>query len=235
MADNRVVIKINYDKDKYRKALIDPKMVTVWHTRRIITALLLLVLIICGIVFWIFGGSSGAQMEETAGQVKAIASPVPSPSKIEVKTPEISNRTDNEPRLSEAQASLANMPAVKPSGIKRPPAIIFDRRVIRASLNTEPRNGEPGEAIRSPVIIENNRAFELFYFSQVKGLKNAALFHKWYRDGNLKDKKQFNVKSNNEKLISSRKLTSRDVGEWQVLLVDKNDKVFSEVNFSIKH
>jgi hypothetical protein len=46
-------------------------------------------------------------------------------------------------------------------------------------------------------------------------------------------KKQFNVKSNNAKLISSHKLTAKDIGQWQVVLIDKKGKLLSEVNYFV--
>jgi hypothetical protein len=59
------------------------------------------------------------------------------------------------------------------------------------------------------------------------------LFHRWYKDGQVMSKKQFNVKSNNAKLISSHKLTAKDIGQWQVVLIDKKGKLLSEVNYFV--
>lgn len=224
MADNRVVIKINYDSDKHRKALIDPKMVTVWHTPRILAVLGIVLLILAGIWFWFSKGAS--QPSEPAVVTQVPTSPAPLPvttpadtaAKVEVAAP-VSQTASN---------------ASKSPNVKRPSAIIFDRRVIRASLNTAPRNNEPGDPIESPVMINDVAKIDVFYFSQIKNLQGQGFFHKWRKDGKLAFKKQFIAKSNNERLISSMKLTPKDVGEWQVMLVDKTDKVLSEVNFSVK-
>lgn len=225
MADNRVVIKINYDKDKHRKALIDPKMVTVWHTRRILTVTGLLLLIILGVFFWFSIDTPESE------QADAVIAKTPPPTQS--SQPETSAQVDtpeSKPVDSQIQSDT-NETAL----VKRPAAIIFDRRVIRASLNTAPLSNEPGDPVKSPMLIDNNKSYEVFYFSQIKNLSGKNFSHKWFKDGNLAAKKHFSVKSNNEKLISSKRLTGNDAGEWQVVLVDKKDKVLSEVNFTVKH
>jgi len=225
MADNRVVIKINYDNDKHRKALIDPKMVTVWHTRRILTVLGLLLLVIFGIFFWLTHDESELETSETpVAETPSQSVPTPPATSTQAEKPE------NKPLLPRDQSNTNKI-----AFVKRPQAIIFDRRVIRASINTAPRNNEPGDPVQSPVVIDKNLSFELFYFSQIKNLSGKDFSHKWYKDGNLAAKKHFTAKSNNERLISSKRLTVNDVGDWHVLLVDKKDKVLSEVNFTVNH
>ncbi|MDD2759841.1 MAG: DUF2914 domain-containing protein, partial [Methylomonas sp.] len=116
---------------------------------------------------------------------------------------------------------------------QRPSAIIFDKRVIRASLNTEPHYGEPGEPVPSPVIIKQDHSVELYYFSEIKNMKGRVLFHRWLKNGQTAYKKQFSVEADKFKLISSRKFEHKDAGEWQVVLIDNKGKRYSEVNFSI--
>jgi hypothetical protein len=65
-------------------------------------------------------------------------------------------------------------------------------------------------------------------------MRNNVLFHRWYKDGQLVHKKQFTVKSNNEKLISSKNFTANDVGEWRVVLVNNKGNSLSEVNYSVR-
>lgn len=216
MAENRVVIKINYDKDKHRKAIIDPKMVTVWHTKRILVA----VAILLGIIVLIYTGFSNDDA-----------------SKHNPQSAEALNNTPGaiEQTPIEIPASTTSLPAVQEvvDIKKRPSAIILDRRVIRASLNTAFRNDEPADPIISPVTIEPNQSVELFYFSEVKNMKDKVLFHHWFKDGQVIFKKQLEIKANKSKLISSKKLTAKDGGDWQVVLVDNKGKLFSEVNFFV--
>ena len=235
MADNKVVIKINYDKDKHRKQLIDPKMVTVWHTGRILSALIILLLL----AFAIYGLFSGNNNNKGVTQPKQnVASPVAvSPRPVADIKPDIIQTAPQQLKDTQ-QTSIVNRSKIsnkQVSDVKRPAAIILDKRVIRASINMAPKNGEPGDAVKLPLQIEQNQTLELFYFSQVKNMLNKVLLHHWYKDGQLQHKKQFTVKSNNEKLVSSKKFSENDVGEWRVVLVNNKGKSLSEVNYLVRH
>ena len=235
MADNKVVIKINYDKDKYRKALIDPKMVTVWHTRRILSFLMVLLLLVYAI-YRVFSGENNSDDVKQSNETMA-------PSVAESIRPVDDIQRSAMPVVPQHVKAAEQMPvgtrseaaSDKISEIKRPAAIIFDARVIRASLNTVLKNGEPVDSIKLPVLIERSQTLELFYFSQIKNMKNNVLFHRWYKDGQLVQKKQFAVNSNNAKLVSSRKFTENDVGQWRVVLVNNKGSSLSEVNYSVRH
>lgn len=219
MSENKVVIKINYDKAQAKKSVVTPKMVTVWHTRRILVAVGILLLSCLIILFLSMAGNNESNKTE-------------------------SSVVDNGENITNTQVSEPGTPIVNPISppvidarenaiVKRPEAIILDKHVVRALLSSAPNNDEPGERIKSPVKIAENQAQELFYFVQTKNLKNSILFHRWYKDGQVMSKKQFNVKSNNAKLISSHKLTAKDIGQWQVVLIDKKGKLLSEVNYFV--
>lgn len=220
MAENRVVIKINYDKDKHRKALIDPKMVTVWHTRRILAAIAILVLMLMLMVLW-FSAEDTANNIQQAGEQGRAESSAPIQTSGVIK-PDVNDSPVNSEDLT------------RQSGIvKRPAAIIFDKRVIRAALTTVPKSGEPGDSIKVPVVMQPNETLELFYFSEIRNRKDLLLFHRWFKGGRLVYKKEFDLGPGRNKLISSKKVTVKDAGEWQVVLIDNRGKVFSEVNFLI--
>jgi hypothetical protein len=219
MSENKVVIKINYDKAQAKKSVVTPKMVTVWHTRRILVAVGILLLSCLIILFLSMAGNNESNKTE-------------------------SSVVDNGENITNTQVSEPGTSIVNPISppvidarenaiVKRPEAIILDKHVVRALLSSAPNNDEPGERIKSPVKIAENQTQELFYFVQTKNLKNSILFHRWYKDGQVMSKKQFNVKSNNAKLISSHKLTAKDIGQWQVVLIDKKGKLLSEVNYFV--
>ena len=223
MADNRVVIKINYDKDKQRKELIDPKIVTIWHTRRIISAVVILLLLVVIFALWISSGNDESKIQKST--------PV---AQDNSETDEnVLNQVAAEPIQVKSDVSQSEIDTKKAAIVKRPAAIIYDRKVIRAQLTSAPKKNEPGDPVNLPVLIEQNQTVELFYFSQIKKPKSNVLFHRWYKNGQLINKKQFDVKSDHATLISSKKMTSKDVGDWQVVLVDKDGKLLSEINYSV--
>ncbi len=226
MADNRVVIKINYDKDKQRKALIDPKMVTVWHTQRILTACVILVLLLILIVSWLLAGDEEIVSEEQhLINANSPAVTTHSPSVIS------SDTTQDLPKSKFESSSQSTDKS--PLLIKRPAAIIFDKRVIRASLNADIKDNQPGTPIATPVKVARHKPLELFYFSEVKNMKGKALYHHWLKNGRVVYKKTWDIKEQKAKLISNKTIGFADAGEWQVLLLDKKGKPLSEVNFEV--
>lgn len=216
MTENRLVVKINYDSDQRRKELIDPKMVTVWHKGRILVAAAFLLITFLLLGKW-FSVDDSRQIDNS-------------------ETSEV--RTASEPVVS------SSIPDAVPSPITKEPvqsadvekslfAVIFDRRVIRAALGEEPVKGEPGMPVDSPVYIGGEQKKTLFYFSELKNIKDKSLSHHWIKDGQVVQKKLFEVKENRGKLISSRVFTVQDIGRWKVVLIDKKGKLLSEVNFYI--
>lgn len=219
MADNRVVIKINYDKDKQRKALIDPKMVTVWHTQRILAACAILALLLILIVSWLLSGD------------EEIVSKYPLQNSVNSQPVINSDTTLALPKnISESAPHALDK---SPSPLKRLAAIIFDKRVIRASLNSDIKDNQPGTALTSPVKVAEHKTLELFYFSEVKNMKGKVLYHHWLKNGRVVYKKTWDIKEQKARLISSKTIGFADRGEWQILLLDKKGKPLSEANFIV--
>lgn len=225
MANNRVIIRINYDKDRRRKELIDPKMVTVWHKGRIFGAIAILLSLISLMFFWSPGKdvNQNNSNKQSALENDTQSKPIHTAAKAE---------TIPEPMMSE-QSSESLKSDTRIATAKQPSAIIYDKRVIRASLNKELRNGEPSQPVTMPVKLLPDQVLEIFYFSEIKRMKDQVLFHYWFKNGQLVYKKSFDVETDKFKLISSRKLTEKDIGEWQVTLIDQKGKHFSEANFLV--
>jgi len=228
MADNRVIIKINYDKDKYRKALIDPKMVTVWHTGRILAAVLIFFILIAFAVYLI----------EFAGSDQPAPQPFPGETAIEDSQSSHSLKVVSNPSSPDKTVGVRDETSdnALSEKVSKPDAIIFDRRVIRASLNTALLKGEPLKPVDVYRFVpEPGKTLELFYFCEVRQLAKQTLYHAWYKNGRLVIKKRVDIKSDKFKLVSSHKFTVEDVGEWRVALIDADGKLFSEVNFLVNH
>jgi hypothetical protein len=227
MSDNRVVIKINYDKNKPAKLSAEPKVVTVWHIRRIVVAIFFIVLIVLLLFFWLTGGEKDSQTEP-ADKVQQL-------NKTEVEQAESQPLSAIEtPRAVTAHKPENNPESVKKTDSVRPPAaIIFSRKVVRASLNTELKDNEPSQQLKAPVSISRNQPTELFYFNEIRGMKNKVLFHQWQKDGHIVQKKQLDIKDNKWKVWSGKTLSTKDIGEWQVQLIDRKGVVYSQINFLV--
>ncbi|AMK78637.1 MULTISPECIES: DUF2914 domain-containing protein [Methylomonas] len=228
MADNKVVIKINYDK-KHSGINTEPQTVTVWHIRRILVAVLALVLMAILLFSW-FGGDdedSHTQIDATE-KVQQFNKP-----DVEVVAQQESATVEKPVPAIVRKESVNSESVKKIDTIKKPAAIIFDRKIIRASLNSKPKDDEPGEPIKSPLRVIPNQTTEVFYFSEIKNMKGKALYHQWSRNGQIVQQKQLDLKDKIAKVWTSKTLSVKDKGEWQVQLTDKKGKVYSEVNFLV--
>lgn len=233
MAENKVVIKINYDKDKNRRPITEPKMITVWHTRRILAAVLILMLSVVIPIFWFSSDDDHNDDKVETTEYVEKESPLTGADSV-IKETEVSVNSGNSVTGVSAgnKESGKNSEPVKESA-KRPPAIIYSKKVIRASLNSGAHDKEPYQPVKLPVKLSKTQTIEVFYFNELRGITDKALYHSWSKDGQVLDKKQLNINGSRAKVLSSRTLGYKDKGEWQIQLVDRKGKVFSEVNFFV--
>lgn len=233
MAENKVVIKINYDKDKNRRPVTEPKMITVWHTRRILAAVLILMLLVVIPIFWFSrDDDQNADIVEKTEYGEKEPSLTGTDAVIK-ETETLINSGNQAASLPEGnKESGKNSESVKESA-KRPPAIIYSKKVIRASLNSGAHDKEPYQPVKLPVKLSKTQTIEVFYFNELRGINDKVLYHSWSKDGQVIDKKQLNINGSRAKVLSSRTLAYKDKGEWQIQLVDRKGKVFSEVNFFV--
>lgn len=229
MSDNKVVIKINYDKNRLAKPKTEPQMITVWHTRRILAAAIVLVLILSVLYSWLSDNDQTNDTQIEPG-LKVPAIDKNDPGSVESQVPAGLNKT---PPASLAVLENHQENSRNADVPKKPAAVIFSRRVIRASLNGKPKENEPGEPIKLPLKFAANQSAEVFYFSEIKNMKGKVLFHQWRRNGQIVYQKQLDIKEPISKVWSSKTLSARDKGEWQVQLADKKAKVYSEANFMV--
>jgi len=231
MADNKVVIKINYDKKPASLNTV-PQTVTVWHIRRIVIAALVIVLLIILLFSWFSGDNEGSHTQiDSAEKVQQFNNPVAEHDDRQALVAPVAPEV---PAAVIARKEPANLESVKKvDTIKRPAAVILDSKVMRASLNGRPKDNEPGEPIKSPVRILPNQPAELFYFSEIRNMRGKTLFHQWLRNGQIVQQKQLDMKDKISKVWSSKTLSAKDKGAWQVQLTDKKGKVYSEVNFLV--
>ncbi|MDD1620474.1 MAG: DUF2914 domain-containing protein [Methylococcaceae bacterium] len=231
MAENKVVIKINYDKDKIRRPA-EPKMVTVWHTRRILAAIAILTLLVGIPIFW-FGGDDGQDLDKLEQTETAKNEQPLNNGEAVIQGSDGAVSADQPVRLAPENAKQSVKNGMAIDGTKRPVAIIYTKKVVRASLNSGLKDKEPYQPVKLPIRLGQNQKIELFYFTELKNMKDGVLYHYWSKDGQMVEKKQLNIKDSGAKLLSGRTLSYKDKGEWQIQLVDKKDKVFSEVNFLV--
>lgn len=222
MAESKVVIRINYDKDKQDKPSGGPKTVTVWHLRRIAAAIAVLVLLIGLLVFLL-----GSDKNGDSGQA---AAPSSTPLAAESSVTPAGEASPGAIESAKQAGGKYDTAIIKPKALG---AIIFDKKVIRASLNTALKDNEPFEQVRHGLRLDENQSVQLHYFNELRDIKDRVLYHYWSKDGKPVLKKQLEVKAGHTKVVSEKTLFAKDKGEWKIQLVDRKGKVFCEVVFTV--
>ena len=228
MTQSKVVIRINVDSNK-PPLRPQSKELVVWRKGRIALALLVLVAILSAILVAFNSGNSGktglsslSPAQPTAAtEQSAVVVTAPAPAPIIVPPPTAIVSASQNIKLQ----ILDDRPAYK--------AIIYNKKVYRASLNTIIKDNEPFEQPKFPLKLNSNKPLEIFYFNEIRHAGNKLLFHHWNKDGKTVYKKQLLIETGRAKVASSRKFTHNDQGFWSVQLVDAKGKIFSEVDFLV--
>ena len=234
MAESKkVVIKINIDKHTSDLSIKPPIQVTVWHKQRIGVALLLLAVLLGGCYYGL--RSYFAPVQNMSENTSALLMSSAAEGRGDGSTS--GGQLSAPPQIIEHAVAAASVEHDKTesasSEAKRKFAIIFDKNVLRASLNSALKDNEPYQLVTSPIKLAENQRIELFYFTELRGIKHKVFYHNWSKDEKLVYKKQLAVHRKQLKVNSAKILSYNDKGNWQIQLVDKTGKVFSEVNFVV--
>jgi hypothetical protein len=224
MSQSKVVIRINVDSHKAPDTPSRPQELVVWHKGRIALAVAMLVAIPVALLAVFGSGHSGLPapvVQQSVQPVAVAAQPVV------LQTPVV---------VSAPTPIMASVPTQHVGVHKRDDrpaynAVIYNKKVFRASLNTVIKDNEPFEQPRFPLKLSGNKPVEIFYFNEIRHADNKPLFHRWNRDGQTVLKKRLPIENGRIKVVSSRKFSHNDYGYWSVQLVDASGKIYSEVDF----
>lgn len=158
MAESKFVIRINYDKQS--SSTSKPKIVTIWHIKRILAALVILILLIITLTYWL-SSSDNLNTSKTEHTEHPELQTMPDGLTQQHQQNDLAQpKIIDQEALKSKTLQKRNQPAS--TEIKRSQAIIFNGKVIRASLNTELKDYEPYHTIKWPISLSENQTLELF-------------------------------------------------------------------------
>jgi hypothetical protein len=230
MAESKVVIKINYDRDSQSyKAPAVPQSLTVWRVDRIllaVTVLVLLMAVFTLLLFKVFKANDVVEKSVIPQALNDINNP-----NLNADQNKVENKFATVGQIDIHQEAKKIEPSIQK--MRSTSGIIFNKKVIRASLNTIIKDNEPYGQVNGPIKLVKNETIQLFYFNQLREIRDKVLFHIWLKDGKVFLKKSLPIK-NSFTIVSSEKImTEKDIGNWQIQLQDANGKVYSELSFII--
>jgi len=231
MTNNKVVIKINYDKEKDKQ--IQPKMVTEWHIERILIAVFMFIIIL-GLLIYAFS------YEETKKEVVVETIKQPNSVKYEINTLKIKPEQSIRLEVEETKETIIK-PVIKIASqaeynkVRRVMTLanIFDKRVSRAVLVKELNNKEPVGKVSVPILTNKAKAVGVYYFTEINNMKGQVLFHEWFKNDKLVFKRKIAILGNRWRASTSKLLPYSAKGRWVVKLVDGSGNILSEIKFKV--
>ncbi|MFW5443297.1 MAG: DUF2914 domain-containing protein [Methylococcaceae bacterium] len=255
---NKVVIKINYqDTDEKLRKQLRPERVTEWNVRRILLAVLLLMIFIIA-PFYYFSESSpepnkikNSSDYAVAKTVKAGVKPavniiekelavIANESSANIKAVEapdvkLSTKVINKETVNTEIDSIENIKKQhKPiAEIIHPPKVINNAKVARALLTTGINNKEPLAEISSPILVNKNKATSVYYFTEIRNMKGHALFHHWLRGDVSVYKREIKILGNRWRASTGKTITYYKAGVWRVTLESEQGVILNEIQFNV--
>lgn len=116
---------------------------------------------------------------------------------------------------------------------KNSPSPIDDKGVSRALLATGINNREPIDNFIAPVKIGHKQKLVLYYFTELRNLKERALYHEWLRNDKVVSKRQLYIGADRWRTSSKMTFSDRNKGNWTVRLVDKTGLILNKISFAV--
>lgn len=120
-------------------------------------------------------------------------------------------------------AAPADAPAAAPAAPAQPTGTL-----ARAQFTSAIENREPTDQLTS---LTNDQTRVLF-FTELKGMANQRITHRWEYKGEVKSEVGFDVGGDRWRVFSSKTLDPSWTGEWKVSVVDANGNTFGANTFT---
>ena len=253
---NNVVIKINYKgsgKSPYVRT--ENEMVTEWHYKRIVFAVILFLIFIV-FPFYYFSDDSGEQQaEQVTGvtEVKPVVNNIiKTVDKERVKLEQVEeiekdvNTIINNPiKATKKEQAVIEIEAINIKPVEKvkkeetsepetnPSQDFVDKRIARALLTTGVNNKEPLDVIVSPVVVNKNKASGVFYFTEIVDMKGVDLYHRWLWNDQVQYNRKINILGDRWRAATSKTIPYTKTGNWNVRLVNNEGVILNEIKFKV--
>jgi|TARA_B110000902_G_scaffold32036_1_gene34211 hypothetical protein len=89
-------------------------------------------------------------------------------------------------------------------------------QVERSQLTSSIENREPVDNLENFVQGQNNEIKRIYFFTQITGLGNKQIIHRWLHEGEEKAAVTLNIGADNWRTYSSKRVPKYWQGKWQV-------------------
>ena len=106
--------------------------------------------------------------------------------------------------------------------------------LVRVQLAKYIDNKEPVGIITNPVIVDNEHAKAVFFFTELRGYKGKTVFHQWIHEGRTVYKRKINVLGNRWRASTRKMMNYKRTGSWVVRLLNADNQRLYEIAFNVK-
>ncbi|MCK4841706.1 MAG: DUF2914 domain-containing protein [Methylococcales bacterium] len=202
-----------------------PEMVTEWHVKRILVAVISLLFIILFVIYFFTRESVEKKVENTL-EIKTTREPVNA--KVNDATRNI--KIEKIISIAEYNNSIKNKTEVN---IQSFSSEILDPRVIRALLTKGINNKEPLGQIEMPLPVTMANATAVYYFTEIIDMKGQFLYHQWMWNKHEIYKRIIKIGGNRWRASTSKLIPYSKSGAWTVSLVNKEGIILNKIKFNV--
>ncbi len=253
--EKKLTIKI---KSKTEHRIMEPEveMITEWNIKRIVIALLVLLLVIVIPAYYLSRSNDG--VETNANNIKKDKTINMSAAQQELKQKLLQEKPIQKivekdtlvmkvqpVNLSAAQFKL-DVPLVSNGETKgeqgkspietvKPSDLVFlQKNIARAQLALGIHHREPFGQVELPLVANKEKADGIFYFTEVIDMKGKTVFHEWLFQDKIAYKRKFNIHGDRWRIATSKLFDAHYIGAWQVRIITKAGEVLHKVDFAVQ-
>ena len=102
--------------------------------------------------------------------------------------------------------------------------------IQRAVITSDVENREPVDNLNATALSRDLN--KVFFFTEVSGLANQTITHRWSLEGQVQAEVSLNIGSNRWRTYSSKNLFAGLRGSWLVEVIDQQNRVLSSATFT---
>lgn len=106
--------------------------------------------------------------------------------------------------------------------------------ISRAQLSKSVKNKEPVGQLILPLLVNNIKAQQIVYFTEVNDFQGNTVFHQWLKEGDIKFNRKIIIGGNRWRISTSKLFTYKSVGQWQVRIMTKQGQILHKIDFSVE-
>jgi hypothetical protein len=105
--------------------------------------------------------------------------------------------------------------------------------VLRSVLSYKVVNSEPVDEITLPLKLSKKKSTWIYYFVELKGMKDKTVYHEWLLDGVLISRKKVNISNDTWRTSSRQVFKFTSDNNWTVRLVDETGGIINEKHLNV--